>query len=97
MSDDYDDDTWEGDPVVVPITDTLDLHHFKPSEVPDLIDEYIHACRKEGILNVRIIHGKGKGILKERVRSILARHPQVHSFSDANMGNWGATSAVLSP
>lgn len=83
------------DPVVIPITDTLDLHHFKPGEVKSLIHEYIRECRETGIFSVRIIHGKGKGILKQRVRDILSNHSDVQAFTDGGMGNWGATRVEL--
>lgn len=92
------DQNWSPDePIVVPITDVIDLHHFNPKEVPDLLDEYIRACLEQGILTIRIIHGKGKGVLKERVRTILSNHPHVRTFQDAPMGNWGATRAELVP
>ncbi len=87
------------EPVVVPITDSLDLHTFNPRDLPDLLDEYIRACREKGFLSVRIIHGKGKGILKERVRKLLEKHPHVLSFSSGHLesGGWGATSVELRP
>jgi DNA-nicking Smr family endonuclease len=92
---DYD----EGEPVVVPITDSIDLHAFNPKDVPDLLEEYIRACREKGIHSVRIIHGKGKGIMKERVSVILARHPHVRAFTSGRLesGGWGATCAELLP
>ncbi|MBU1170213.1 MAG: Smr/MutS family protein [Proteobacteria bacterium] len=84
------------EPVVVPITDTLDLHHFNPGDIKDLLMEYIHACREKNIVSIKIIHGKGKGILKDRVHRILKSHPHVRDFSDGSMGNWGATCVELS-
>ncbi|MDP2647368.1 MAG: Smr/MutS family protein [Desulfobacterales bacterium] len=79
--------------VVLPIEDVLDLHTFLPDEVPDLINDYLLACRDEGIFSVRIIHGKGKGILKKRVRQLLAHSPLVRSYANAppDAGGWGAT------
>ena len=76
-----------------PITGTLDLHLFQPKEVGDLLPEYLAECRKRGILQVRIIHGKGTGQLRERVHAILRRLPGVASFGLApeGMGGWGAT------
>lgn len=84
-------------PVEMPIDGVLDLHTFRPSDLPDLLDDYLEACLSKGIISVRIIHGKGKGVLKNRVRSILKRHPLVASFADAppEAGGWGATTAVL--
>ncbi|MFA6009782.1 MAG: Smr/MutS family protein [Desulfobacteraceae bacterium] len=89
----------QDEPVVVPITDSIDLHTFSPKDIPDLIQEYIRACREIGILSVRIIHGKGKGIQKERVRAILAAHPHVRSFTSGHLesGGWGATCVELLP
>jgi DNA-nicking Smr family endonuclease len=98
MTEPYDDDAFDPmAPVEIPITGTLDLHPFKPAEVPDLIGEYIAVCREKGILSIRLIHGKGKGIQKDRVRSILTAHPHVLSFTDGDMGNWGATCVELMP
>jgi DNA-nicking Smr family endonuclease len=84
-------------PVEVPIDGVLDLHTFNPRELPFLIDDYLEACRKEGILTVRIIHGKGTGVQKARVRSLLAKHPLVRRFGDApaEVGGWGATVVEL--
>ena len=85
------------EPIRIPIDGVLDLHTFDPREVSDLLDDSLRSCAEEGILSVRIIHGKGTGQLKRRVRSLLARHPLVASFSDApsNAGGWGATVAAL--
>lgn len=76
-----------------PITGTLDLHLFQPREVDDLVPTYLDECRKRGILQVRIIHGKGIGQLRERVHAVLRRIPEVASFGLApeTMGGWGAT------
>jgi len=80
------------EPVVIPIGDVLDLHTFSPKEIPDLLEDYFSECIAAGIFSVRVIHGKGKGILKERVRSLLKKNPLVHCFSEApaNAGGWGA-------
>jgi len=85
------------EPINIPITDVLDLHTFQPKEVPDLLDDYFAACIETGIFSVRIIHGKGTGVLKERVHRILHRHPQVVSFdkAPAEAGGWGATLVEL--
>ncbi len=79
------------DPVIIDIEDTLDLHHFNPKDIPDLLNEYITMCIEKDIYEVRIIHGKGKGILKNRVHSILEKHKNVVSFKGTVSGNWGAT------
>ena len=85
---------WEGeDPVEIPIDGVLDLHTFSPRDVKDLLNDYIGACLEENILDLRIIHGKGKGILRDRVKSILSKHSRVESFHEAPLGagGWGAT------
>ncbi len=87
------------DPVDYPITDVLDLHTFRPGEVSDLLDDYFEACIEKEIFAVRIIHGKGQGILRRRVEAILARHPLVAGFrpAPAEAGGWGATLVDLRP
>jgi DNA-nicking Smr family endonuclease len=70
----------EQDLVQFPIDGVLDLHTFQPREVKDLVPEYLTACREKGILEVRIIHGKGTGVLQRTVHSVLERLPEVLSF-----------------
>jgi DNA-nicking Smr family endonuclease len=84
-------------PVKIPIEDVLDLHTFRPQEISDLLEEYFAACIDEGIYSVRIIHGKGRGILKDRVRRLLQKNSMVASFSNAPLeaGGWGATLVEL--
>ena len=86
-------------PVELPIDGVLDLHTFEPAEVTELVPEYLSACRDRGILQVRIIHGKGTGALRQTVHAILSRLPWVVSFRLAGeeAGGWGATIAVLKP
>lgn len=88
---------WQEDAVEIPIDGVLDLHTFSPKDLPDLLDDYIEACLEGDIYEVRIIHGKGRGILRDRVRAILSRHAAVESFSEAPMeaGGWGATLVQL--
>ena len=85
------------EPVKIDISDVIDLHTFRPADVPDLLDDYISACIGKRIFSIRIIHGKGKGFLKDRVEKILAKHPFVKSFKTAppEAGGWGATMAEL--
>ena len=87
------------DPVEIPVDGTLDLHTFHPREVKDLVGEYLRACREKGILEVRIVHGKGTGALQRTVHAALRRLPEVASFRLAteDRGNWGATLIVLRP
>ena len=84
-------------PIKVPIEDILDLHTFQPREIPELLEDYFAECLTAGIYSVRIIHGKGKGIQKKRVQSLLKKNPLVLSFKDApaGAGGWGATVVEL--
>jgi DNA-nicking Smr family endonuclease len=81
------------DPIELPIDGVLDLHTFKPAEIKDLVPDYLSECRERGIVRVRIIHGKGIGNLRRTVHAILAKHPDVISFSlgGEHFGGWGAT------
>ena len=85
--------------IELPIDGTLDLHTFRPAEGKDLVPDYLAECRKRGILDVRIIHGKGTGTLQRTVHSLLARLPEVASFRLAGEdgGGWGATLVRLRP
>ena len=85
------------DPIRIPIEDVLDLHTFRPQDIADLLEAYFEECIKAGILSVRVIHGKGKGIQKRQVQQILQKNPQVKSFKDAppEAGGWGATMVEL--
>ena len=85
------------DPIHLPIDGTLDLHTFKPGEISELIEDYLIACMEHNILTVRIIHGKGKGIQKARVQSILSKINHVVHYQDAppEAGGWGATIVQL--
>lgn len=74
----------------------MDLHLFNPKDIGDLVPEYIEACRRKGIFQVRFIHGKGQGILRDRVQALLRRHPDVLGFGHpADRSAWGATVATL--
>ncbi len=92
------DEDFDNEPAVkIPIDGILDLHTFSPREIRDLIDDYIEECLEAGLSDIRIIHGKGKGILRDRVYSILKRHPMVESFVQAPLeaGGWGAVLVKL--
>ena len=86
-------------PFELPIDGALDLHAFRPAEVADLVPEWLEACRARGLLEVRIVHGKGTGALRRRVQALLARAPGVASFrtADEGAGGWGATLVTLRP
>jgi dsDNA-specific endonuclease/ATPase MutS2 len=68
----------------VPIGDTIDLHTFQPREVAIVVEEYLYQAARKGLRQVRIIHGRGIGVQREIVRSILGKNPNVASFSDAD-------------
>jgi DNA-nicking Smr family endonuclease len=86
-------------PLEVPITGELDLHAFSPRDIPSVVEEYVRACRERGILRLRLVHGRGRGVQRAVVRRKLASMAAVVSFSDAaaGSGGWGATSVVLEP
>jgi DNA-nicking Smr family endonuclease len=85
------------EPIELPIDGVLDLHTFRPQEIKDLVPGYLEACQERGIHEVRIIHGKGIGNLRRTVHAILARHPEVLSFTldHPEFGGWGATIVAL--
>ncbi len=85
--------------VALPIDGILDLHTFRPAEVKDLLEEYLEACRRRGILQVRIIHGKGTGELRRAVRAYLKKIPGIEGVRTASEaeGGWGATIVFLFP
>lgn len=88
----------EEEPEVVrlEVTDVLDLHTFAPNEVGTLVRDYLDLVIEAGYREVRIIHGKGKGVQRDRVRKILAADPRVVHFGDAyDSSAWGATIAQL--
>jgi DNA-nicking Smr family endonuclease len=93
-------DELDGDtPIELPIDGTLDLHAFHPRDVKALVPDYLAECRARGILEVRIIHGKGTGALRRTVHAILSRLPEVDRFGLATeeAGGWGATRVRLRP
>ena len=87
----------ELEPVELKIDGVLDLHTFQPREVKYLVPDYLDLCLAKGILEVRIIHGKGTGTMRRTVHAILGRIPEVASFKTApeNAGGWGATLVTL--
>ena len=85
------------EPVEIPPQDSLDLHPFLPKDIPSVVEEYLRQCQLEKLTEVRLIHGKGIGVQREIVRSLLSKHPAVQSFHNAPVeaGSWGATIVVL--
>src|SRR3954453_17882044 len=81
------------EPVELPVTDVLDLHSFRPAEVPDVVREYLDAAYGKGLRALRIVQGKGIGVQRQPVRTLLSRDPRVEAFGDAPLeaGGWGAT------
>ena len=81
------------DPFQLPITDVLDLHKFHPRDIPAVVETYLDEARRKGFSAVRIIHGKGIGVQRERVHSVLRRTPFIARFQEApgEAGGWGAT------
>ncbi len=90
----------DGEPFRLPITEELDLHAFAPRDVPSVVEEYLRACREEGRLLVRVVHGRGRGVQRAEVHRVLRRMTgDVEGFSDAPpaSGGWGATLVRLRP
>ena len=81
------------EPVRLPTEDHLDLHAFRPSEITGVVDAYLEAAQEAGYREVRLIHGRGRGIQRAQVQALLARDPRVERFADAppDRGGWGAT------
>jgi DNA-nicking Smr family endonuclease len=79
----------------VPIEGTLDLHAFHPRDIPSVVEEYVRAAHDAGLREIRLIHGRGKGIQRGIVQSVLERDPLVESFCDAPESHLGATLAIL--
>ncbi len=85
--------TEDEQPVELPIEDSIDLHTFAPRDIPDVVASYLEAAQEAGFEEVRIIHGRGIGVQKERVRSVLEKSELVEAFEEATpeRGGWGAT------
>jgi DNA-nicking Smr family endonuclease len=86
----------EMDALELPIDGILDLHTFQPKEAASVVDEYLRGCRERGILEVKVIHGKGRGVLLRTVHALLEKHPLVLRFElDSQGSGWGATIVYL--
>ena len=81
----------------IPIDDRLDLHTFLPRDIKSVVEEYISAAHEAGLREVRLIHGRGKGVQRGIVQQALERHPLVVEFWDATETHLGATVARLRP
>lgn len=86
-----------GEPVRIPITGELDLHTFRPQDIASLLEDYLSECARTGLRQIRVVHGKGTGTLRETVHSWLRRSPRVAGFrlGDEHTGGWGATLVTL--
>jgi len=87
----------DDDPIRIPITDVFDLHSVPPRDVKPIVEEYLSEAHRLGFRALRIIHGRGIGVQREIVRSVLERTAFVESFGDApaEAGGWGATVVTL--
>ena len=86
----------QDDPIVeIPIEDAIDLHAFAPADVVSVVDEYLHAAREAGLREVRLIHGRGKGVQRAAVQRLLGGHALVERYWDAPESHLGATLVVL--
>jgi dsDNA-specific endonuclease/ATPase MutS2 len=85
--------------VKLEITDHIDLHGFRPRDIPSVVESYLEAARAKGFLTVRLIHGRGIGVQRTRVHSLLSRLPYVVTFNQAPtfLGGWGSTVVELLP
>ena len=81
------------EPVRIPIEDSLDLHSFRPQDIRSVVEEYLREAHARGFVEVRLIHGRGIGVQRARVQSLLAAHPLVAGYTDApqDRGGRGAT------
>lgn len=86
----------DDEPVEIPITDTFDLHPFQPKEIQDVAREYLLEAHARGFRQVRLIHGRGIGVQRERIRSLLAGLDFVEGYEDADSSR-GSTVVLLAP
>jgi len=83
------------DPVHIPLEAEIDLHPFAPKDIPSVVAEYVEAAAAAGLREVRLVHGRGRGIQRGIVQSALDRHPRVIEFWDDPSAHLGATIAHL--
>jgi len=82
-------------PHEVPIEGELDLHAFAPRDIPSVVEEYVNAAVAAGLREVRLVHGRGRGVRRGIVQAALERHPLVREFSDDLSSHLGATVALV--
>ena len=92
-------DALNDDEIRLPLEEHLDLHAFRPRDVRSVVESYLDEALAAGFTEVRLVHGRGIGVQREIVRSLLGRHPAVVEFFDAppERGGWGATVVRLAP
>jgi dsDNA-specific endonuclease/ATPase MutS2 len=83
------------EPIRIPIESALDLHAFAPRDIPSVVSEYIDAAAEAGLREVRLVHGRGRGVQRGIVQKALDRHPKVIEFWDDHESHLGATIARL--
>ena len=97
MDDEQRDEPWIPEEIVLPLERSIDLHPFRPREIRSVVESYLEDALGAGFDEVRLIHGRGIGVQREIIRSLLERHPRVVGFRDAppERGGWGATVVQL--
>lgn len=85
----------EDEPVEIPIESSIDLHSFAPRDILSVVDEYLRAAGDAGLTDVRLIHGRGKGVQRADIQRLLRDHPRVERFWDAPESHLGATIVQL--
>ena len=89
-------DPGDNEPVKIPVDGMLDLHAFAPEDAASVVKEYLRECLEKKIYEVRIIHGKGRGILRRTVHALLEKHPDIMDFQlDPGPSGWGVTVVYL--
>lgn len=83
------------DPVPVPIEPELDLHAFAPRDIPSVVEEYVRAAHEAGLKELRLVHGRGRGVQRGIVQNVLEKHPLVVEFWDDTAAHLGATCCRL--
>ncbi len=97
MSKDDEEPAHADEVAVLEIEDSIDLHGFQPRDIANVVEDYLEEARARGFREVRLIHGRGKGVQRARIHQLLSQHPFVEHFADApaTRGGWGATVVTL--